>query len=268
MKKAILGLGILLACVSFADQLEDATDLYLNRGDVLFEANPQQAAVQLADEIISLASASSSYEAKILVAKAAYFKGSALTEKSAKLAAFEQGIVSARNAIALGKKSGDPADGYFYAGTNLGRWAQTNGVMASLARKDELAQYMKDSMSRLAQSGMPGASLEGYGPHRLLGRMYFKLPSFAGGNIELSLQHLEIAYQKGYVDALEGEKFALGAVFYAESLIKAGRKDQARAILDDILQYDETNVDELNEVCEFEAVYEDLPLAKQLRSTL
>ena len=132
------------------------------------------------------------------------------------------------------------ADGYYFAGVNLARWAEANGVIASISHKGQLEQYMKDSSdpTRTTRDGKTAESVDGYGPDRVLGRMFQKLPGILGGDHNKSLQHLDIAVQKA-------PELALNTVFLADTLMHGSNdeKAQAKKMLQDLLTHDPSTFD-------------------------
>jgi tetratricopeptide (TPR) repeat protein len=72
----------------------------------------------------------------------------------------------------------------YWRATNLGKWAQTQGFDEVLNRKDEIRAMMTRCME-----------LDRYyfhaGPDRYFGAFFAIAPSFAGGDLDRSLQHFE-----------------------------------------------------------------------------
>jgi hypothetical protein len=123
----------------------------------------------------------------------------------------------------------DFAEGYYFYGVALGRWAETNGIAASLGRKGELMDSMGATQMRETHAGEKGEAIDGYGPNRILGRVYFKLPFLAGGSKSKSLDNLKIAYA-------QAPQYFMNGIYYAETLNdgNSNEKAQACAILHDI----------------------------------
>ncbi|MCJ7682253.1 MAG: TRAP transporter TatT component family protein [Candidatus Aminicenantes bacterium] len=71
-------------------------------------------------------------------------------------------------------------------------------------------------------------SFEDGGADRVMGRVYFKLPGFAGGSKDKSIEHLEKSLEYGPDDPVS-------LLYYAETLLSMKEKDKARAQLDHIL---------------------------------
>jgi hypothetical protein len=119
------------------------------------------------------------------------------------------------------------ADSYYYYGLALGRWAETNGILDSLGRKQELMDSMTATQARKDMNGEPGGKIDGFGPARVTGRIYYKLPFFAGGSRDKALQLLGVAYKQAPQNFLNG-------IYLAETLADGGsdaEKTQACDIL-------------------------------------
>lgn len=94
---------------------------------------------------------------------------------------FQKGIDWSNRAISL-----DPQNpgGYFWLGVNNGKYGETRGVIKSLF----LVSPIKDAMNKVIAID---PDYEYGGAYRVLGRMYFKLPRFAGGGIDKSIEYLK-----------------------------------------------------------------------------
>lgn len=233
MLKTILAGLLLVTTVSFAADKASETDynnaleLYQHRDTKDRDGNFTN--VLNAIEILKKAATTADttelkYDIAVLTSRCHYWIGQHNDEKSIKLERFQAAMDAA---VAAKKLSDDYAEGYFFYGVALSRWAEANGVMASLGKKDELIKTMKETQVRVTRAEKGGETIDGQGPDRILGRIYFKLPGFAGGSRTESLKHLSIAYkQEPY--------FFLNGIFYAETLATGGsdaEKTQACDIL-------------------------------------
>jgi len=72
---------------------------------------------------------------------------------------------------------------YFFKGLCLGRLGETRGIWGSL----KIIEPIRESMEIAARIN---PAIDRGGPHRALGRLYFKLPMILGGNIKKSIDHL------------------------------------------------------------------------------
>ena len=88
------------------------------------------------------------------------------------------GYEKGKAAAEMMKKAGMDwyAEGYYYAGINLGKWGLANGIQSSLGRRCELVHYAKVAMSKGTRSGEPGITIDGYGPYRTLAKLHKELP--------------------------------------------------------------------------------------------
>lgn len=224
-QKTGMGMGAVLWALALAAQpsptapsilLEKAREAFLRR------SSPAQAraAVRLFSE--AAAADETSYEARWEGARACYYLGTwaepEMGEKE-KLALFQDGIERAKTAVAL---KPDGVEGHFWLGVLYGVFGETKGIFKSLSLVPEIQREMEACL-RLDRS------VEGFGPDRLLGRLYFKLPGFKGGDNQKSLTHLRAA--------VRGEpRHPLSRLYLAETLRAEGEKDEARAQLRALLQ--------------------------------
>jgi tetratricopeptide (TPR) repeat protein len=154
-----------------------------------------------------------SYEAAWEGARACYYYGHyclADAPDSELLALFQDGINRARAAVALNPKG---AEGHFWLGVLDGVYGETKGIFKSLSMVPEIKQEM-------AAASAINPSVEGGGPDRVLGRLYFKLPGFKGGDNKKSIEHLEKSLQDAPTNALT-------RLYLAETFKSEGMKDKA-----------------------------------------
>lgn len=174
------------------------------------------------------------YDVLILESRAIYWKGEHTADDTQRANIHADGQVKADAA----KKVNDAyAEAYYYAGINLARWAEAKGILESLGRKDELVAYMNQTLNHNTRDDKSGETIDGYGPNRVFGRMYFKLPVIFGGSIEQSKKYLK----KGFENAKD---LALNVVYYAETLNSSSDTSEqalAKKILDEMLAIDENS---------------------------
>lgn len=101
-------------------------------------------------------------------------------KKEEKISMFEKGIEVAKKAIEIAPKR---AEGYFWLGVMYGLYGETRGVLRSLFLVDDIEKVLNESLTI-------DSTVEGGGAYRVLGRMYYKLPGFAGGSNKKSLEYL------------------------------------------------------------------------------
>jgi tetratricopeptide (TPR) repeat protein len=134
------------------------------------------------------------------------------------LALFQDGIDRARAAVALEPKG---AEGHFWLGVLDGVYGETKGIFKSLSMVPEIKQEMQVSLDI-------DPAVEGYGPDRVLGRLYFKLPGFKGGDNKKSIEYLERSLKGAPTNALT-------KLYLAETCKSEGMKDKAIGQLKEIL---------------------------------
>jgi hypothetical protein len=232
--------------------LDQAKELFAQRAD-LAKANEAVNLLKGAEAIAT--DADLKYDIQILLSRTYYWLGLHQSTKDSKKAMYDAGQKAADRAK---QASDDFAEAYYFAGINLARWAEANGVLESLARKGELISYMQGAMDRVTRDGAPGESTDGYGPHRTLGRMFKKLPAVFGGSREKSLNHLNTAYSKAPTLAMNG-------LYLADTLKDRGSSSEvarAQEILTSLLAHKGNpaglNPDRVPETTEELVLVEDL----------
>lgn len=168
------------------------------------------------------------YDILILNSRSLYFKGIKTSGNEAKMAIHGAALDKSKAASALDDQY---AEAYYQYAINLGRWAEAKGILASLSRKDELIGAAEKAIERITRLGAAGEEIDGYGPARTLGRVYFKLPGFAGGSRSKSLEYLNQAYENA-------PENSLNTVYLAEVLSagNSAEKNRARQILKALLE--------------------------------
>lgn len=122
------------------------------------------------------------------------------------------------------------AAAYFLRGVCRGRLGEMQGLWASLGIIDPFRDDMHKALKLDASVGQGG-------PHRALGRLYYELPFFLGGDLEKSIEHLQSAVELG-PDYWENH-FYLG-----ESYLSGGRVPEAQRELQTALRLAEDEDDE------------------------
>jgi tetratricopeptide (TPR) repeat protein len=210
-----LGAAALAQAPASPSLLDQARGAYLQRG----AAVQARKAVDLFAQ--AAAAAPTSYEARWEGARACYFLGTWAEpemDEDEKLALFQNGIDRAKAAVALDPKG---AEGHFWLGVLYGVYGETKGIFKSLA-------MVPGIQSEMAECLKIDRAVEGYGPDRLLGRLYFKLPGFKGGDNRKSIEHLERAVQGEPLNALT--RLYLAETYRAEDMDEKAR-EQLRTIL-------------------------------------
>jgi len=225
IRKALEGMVAVLWTLALAAQPAPASPgTLLAKAREAFSHRSSAAQARAAVRLFAEAAAAdgTSYEARWEGARACYYLGTwaapEMGEKE-KLALFEDGIARAKAAVALRP---DGAEGHFWLGVLYGVFGETKGIFKSLSLVPEIQREMEACL-RLDRT------VEGYGPDRLLGRLYFKLPGFKGGDNRKSIAHLKAA--------VEGEpRHPLSRLYLAETLKAEGERDEARAQLEAVLR--------------------------------
>lgn len=162
-----------------------------------------------------------SYEAHWEGARACYAYGTyTLPENrnSERIKVFEDGIGRAKAAVALRP---DGVEGHFWLGVLYGVYGEARGVLKSLFLVDDILSAMETCL-RL------DPSVEDWGPYRVLGRLYFKLPGFKGGDNRKSREYLEKCLTAEPANELT-------RLYLAETYRALGMTQEARAQLNHIL---------------------------------
>lgn len=225
---AVLSVAMsLLSPTTYADDAE-ARGLYETAAklyDLRAEDDNNDKAIEALDSAYdTVEDAALKIDIALLATRAYYWRGMHLDKKKAKMEAYEAAYEYADE---IKDQCGDDQNlcgaGHYYYALNLARWAEVKGVIESLSRKQEL-------LDNLAVALKNDATIDSYGPNRILGRMYFKLPGFAGGDNKKSLEHLKLAMDSA------NPPHVLNSVFYAETLIAVKKKDDACDVLDEVIK--------------------------------
>jgi hypothetical protein len=249
------------SAISFAD--DASVKQGLNKAHSLYQQRNARNLKSIEDAIDLLqklegkaTDADINYDVLVLEAQALYWKGVHTPNNPDKISVHGEGIAKANAAIKL---NGGYAEGYYLSGVHLARWAEASGIIASLGKKSELLGYMNNTMNHMTRNNEPGETFDGYGANRVLGRIYFKLPSMFGGSRDLSLKYLKEAHDRA-------RNVPLNTVYYAETLNSGDATDQALAkkILDELLSHDPKsyNPDRIPETME------EFELARKLRAEI
>jgi len=218
-----IGLSLLTLCVLTGTALSNDFTMFVGEGKILYLEREDDAkaadALEKFEEALKIASTDDEkYEAQIWLARTYYYRGTAAPDKKDKKKLHLAGRDHADAATKLNRKG---ADGWWFYGINLGKWAEANGIRKSISEKTNITNAMK-RLLRIDETH------DSYGPHRTLGRLFFKLPGILGGDKKKAYTHLKLAYD----NAPSNSK---NAVFYGEILISRGEKAEARNVLEALL---------------------------------
>lgn len=119
---------------------------------------------------------------------------------------------------------------YFFYGANLGKYGEAKGIIASLSRVPELKRNMQ------AIYDLDMEHVEQYGANRVLGRLYYKLPGFAGGDKGKSEELLREAVKETLAPGTNVSVHGLNNLYLAETLEKNKKKGEACSLLKEFSQ--------------------------------
>jgi tetratricopeptide (TPR) repeat protein len=218
---AVLAFVVCVVAPSVAPAAEPAAPLEQARAAFEQRAEPGQA--QAAWDLFKQAATAdtASYAARWEGARACYYLGEYFTpgaKDDAKMALFQQGIDLAKQAVALDPKG---VEGHFWLGVLYGVYGEAKGILKSLA-------MVPDIKAEMAACREIDPSVEGWGPDRVLGRMFYRLPFFKGGDNKKSLEHLEQSLKGAPTNALT-------RLYLAETCKSEGQKPRARQLLEEVV---------------------------------
>jgi tetratricopeptide (TPR) repeat protein len=190
------------------------------QGDALFNEMKDMSAAKEAEALYhkAIGQMDNRYEAFWRLSRILYYIGEHTEKKKEKKSIFAQGVYYAERAIDL---EPEKPDGHYWHGVNNGKYGETRGVLKSLF----LVKPIKQAMNKVIELDR---SYEDGGPDRVMGRVYFKLPGFAGGSKEKSLEHLLKSKEYGPNDAVT-------RIYLAETYLELDEIDKAKQELDYVL---------------------------------
>lgn len=190
--------------------------------------------------------------------EALYFVGSAIEDNDEKIAVHDEGVKVADQAVKLlgiqdvakitnaeikelnsvlpAEHRKALAEAIYQRGANLGAWGQANGVLQSLSKWPELRR----SMEVIERLGF--VDIHEYGPYRVMGRGYFKIPVIMGGDLVKAERYLYTAFFRTKAKDRPISRNAYNNIYYAEILYQKGDETRAFRILEDLIN---TNYEDL-----------------------
>ena len=219
MKAKILFFLVVFLGFSLSVFCQEAEDL-IAQGDKLYGEMKDLETAKKAEALYqkALLAAEDKYEAYWKLSRIKYYIGSNTKKKKEKKVIFSQGIYNANKAIGL---EPEKPDGYYWLGVNYGVYGEAKGVLKSLS----LVKPIKRAMNKVIELNR---AYEDGGPDRVLGRVYFKLPGFAGGSKKKSLEHLLKSKEIGPNDMLT-------RVYLADTYLALKEIDKAKEELEYVL---------------------------------
>src|SRR5215471_244324 len=158
------------------------------------------------------------YEIAWRRARAYYSLGDDAKANSEKLRLFDQAIQSGKHAVEL---KADGVEGHYWLGVSDGEYGQAKGLLKAYSMTKNIRSEMEVviKINPAYQNG---------GAYLVLGRMDFELPGLMGGSNKRAIQE----YEQGLKVAPNN---LLMKTYLAESYIDAGRKEEARNLLNEVL---------------------------------
>ena len=223
VKSKVFLIGVVLFCFSLSVFGQEVEEL-LAKADALYEEMQDMATAEEALALYrkALGMAEDKYEPYWKISRIQYYIGAHTKEKKQKKTIFAQAVYHADKAIACGPEK---PDGYYWRGVNNGKYGETRGILKSLS----LVKPIKQDMNKVIELDR---SYEDGGPDRVLGRVYFKLPGFAGGNKDKSREHFEKSKEYGPNDAFT-------RIYLAETLMGLKEIEKAREELEFVLNMED-----------------------------
>lgn len=216
-KWILTGLAVLCFIVLLFPQTADEL---IAQGDQLYQEMKDLDTAKEAEALYqkALGLSDDKYAVYWRLARILYYVGEHTEEKKVKKSIFDRGVYYAEKAVDL---EPEKPDGHYWLGVNHGKVGETRGVLKSLF----LVKPIKNAMNKVIELDR---SYEEGGPDRVLGRVYYKLPGFAGGSNKKSLEHL--LKSKDY-----GPEDAVTRVYLAETYMEMKEKEKAREELEYVM---------------------------------
>ena len=190
---------------------DDPDALYARRDDL---ASARRAETIWAARLVTRAR---DFEAAWKLARARYWIGSHAPDAERK-ATLERGIAAGRAAVAI--EPGRP-EGHFWIAANMGALAESFGLRQGLRYRGDIKSTLL-TVLKLDPTFQQGSA------DRALGRWYFRVPGLFGGSRQKSEEHLRRSLTYG-------PNSTASHYFLAETLLDAGRRDEAKAELQRVL---------------------------------
>jgi tetratricopeptide (TPR) repeat protein len=216
--KHFIFLGMIF-CFSVSLFAQDADEL-IAQGDELYQEMQDMETAQKALSLYRQAAniLENKYEAFWRIARMMYYVGEHTESKKEKKNIFAQAVYFAERAV---EANPEKPDAYYWRGVNNGKVGETRGVLKSLS----LVKPIKQDMNKVIEIDR---TYEDGGADRVLGRVYYKLPGFAGGSKDKSQEHLEKSKELGPNDATT-------RIYLAETYMDQNEIEKARAELEYVL---------------------------------
>jgi tetratricopeptide (TPR) repeat protein len=211
----------LLILLSFSiPLLSQESEELIAQGDKLYAEMKDMATAQeaLSKYREAAVKAENKFEAFWKLSRIHYYIGTRTESKEEKTVIFGQGLYYAKKAVAL---ESEKPDGHYWLGISYGVYGEARGVLKSLS----FVKSIKEAMNKVIELDR---GYEDGGPDRVLGRVYFKVPDFAGGSKKKSLEHLLKSKELAPNDALT-------RCYLADTFLSLKEEDKAREELEYVL---------------------------------
>jgi tetratricopeptide (TPR) repeat protein len=205
-------LSLPMFCQDPADMIDQGDELLATMADMETAQKVLSLYKDAADKMDSL------YDVYWRISRVLYYIGIHTAEKKDQKSIFSEAVDYAQQAAEM---EPEKPDGHYWLGVNHGKVGEVRGVLKSLF----LVKPIKKAMNKVIELDR---SYEDGGPDRVLGRVYFKLPGFAGGSNTKSLEHLQKSKEYGPDDPVT-------MLYLAETMLKKKMKDEAKQELETIL---------------------------------
>lgn len=218
----------------------------VRQGDEFYRAGKKKGKIEPAIEAYQKAIAlDDRYEpAYWKLARAIRYQGEQIKGSKGEADLYREGIEYAKMAVELDPRS---AAAHFWLGLLYGLFGRARGMMQSLHLIDPLKHEMEAVIAI-------DPAFEDGGAYRVLGRMYWAIPHWLGGDTAKSIDYLRKAVEVG-PDDVDNH------LMLAESCISAGEKNEARVHVDWVFKQGE-------DPAWAEANKSDLRDARRLRAKL
>lgn len=219
MSRKAITVAFVLASMLAAASLGHAQDAkaLIQQGDELYDQRGDLAKAKdaLARYQEALLKGDDNYGAYWRMARVEYWIGDHTADKTMKKRTFEIGIYHAKKAVAA---AADKPEGHYWLGVNYGVYGEAKGVLKSLS----LVKPIKEEMNKVLAID---PAFDDGGADRVLGRVYYELPGFFGGNKKKSLEHLLKSKEMG-------PRVGLTRIYLADTYLALGETAKAREELE------------------------------------
>ncbi len=212
----VLSLAVFISAQTADELIAEGDSLCQNMQDMATAKEAMNKYLQALNQL------ESKYEALWRMSRILYYIGSHSQDKKDQQTLFSQGIYYGKKAVEAGLER---PEGHYWLGVNYGKYGEVKGVLKSLS----LVKPIKEEMNKVIELDR---GFEGGGADKVLGRVYFKLPGFAGGNKEKSLEHLLKAKEFDPDDPL-------ARLYLADTYLALNEVDKAKEELEFILSLED-----------------------------